>query len=228
METLKRNILSFASVIFACYIGPGMQGFLLAGIYYILSAMTYVIANIVYESTYLKYKRKIKRIKRIIERSRGSVPIQVNKFTDWLKHEGFTVRVNNNGNFFLQSKNTKIDYFPTLDQKLHITSVKEKSSEYLTYEEDEELKMKIEDYLGFITFRDKEYQKSQNSFIALNASSTQLLTSETIFSRKFIFVFIRLQGYIFLILAFMNIRNDDMPVIVKFCIFMSYFILEAI
>lgn len=228
MRVIKRNILSTLMIGFAMLTSG--YGIILCsvGIYYILITLVVIGFTIFYESKISLKRREMKKVAKIINYKSSTTPLEVEAFGNWLKKEGFTLRMNTIGKLYLQSKTVEIRYYSTLEDKLSVSSIKPNDKDYTTYADNEELKMKLIDYLGFLTERNISLMASEGRFARLNANAVYHTSEKVAFSQETWNISIRLQGYIFLVIGLLNVPEENFPNIAKFMIIGFYFIIENI
>lgn len=222
--------LSFVAILIALLIGPTLNIFLLLIVYYCISLFVYIIAIIRVDARYYSTKRKSKRLRVFISESKVNFPEPIVKFTKWLEDEGFLVKVYSDDKLYLESKTVKINIFTTLKGKdtISILSARAYSNDFKIYKDDEELKIMILEYIVFLSDAYKKFIESVDRFNNLNPGSSSFLAHRDSFNQTFKVLCIRVQGYLFLIIAFLNIQSDDFSYFYRVLIILAYTIIETI
>lgn len=226
----RKYIASFLCTILALIVGPSSIMIACIAFYYIASIIIYIITSVSMDGSHdkRKMKRRLTLVQGIIVGTSPKMPDYFIKLNNWLLKEGFSVKVKQlGGALYISSKTVHIDFFPTLNQKISIRCAKDNNDDYLIYNEDQELKLRLEDYLDYLTAEADKAHRKIKSFELLNNGT--LISQKYSFGEKYWHVFIRLQGYIFLILAMLNFQpnNEDIGFL-KVMIGLLYLITEAV
>lgn len=224
---IKRDILIFSTIIFAIVIGPVIKIIFIVGLYYLFGAIIYIVTNLIYESRYMSYRRQIKKAEKLIDNTLSTSPAQIKELDNWLKKEGFVLRINDIGCLYLQSKTTRVDFFQILKERLSIRSIQFDNKEYLVYDEDEVLKIRLEDYLSYMTSRNQRIIEAEEKSNTLKINLFNNNKERGWNLANFWAISGRIQGYLFLLIGLMNIDEEITPNVAKFFIFIGYFVLEA-
>jgi hypothetical protein len=225
MKINKRTTLCWC--VFIIYMSINIEkntAILIMIAYLIIGIIFYLIFGVIFSSNYVMSLKKKRKIKRALHVDFIKNRSKIDFLTNWLKKEGFKIKVNSYGNAYLENKIAKIQYFPSLKEKISVTP-RDSTKRYLLYDEDQELKMQIERYLNYIIHVCNNHQYSNSDYRVKGISEP--FKYDRSFTSTFSKIFFRAYGYIFLTISMCNFSSDYVPPFAKICIMVLYFIIEA-
>lgn len=217
------------TILAACVIIGFLKTAFIIITYYTLSAILIWTLDIVYQSKNSDSKRKSKRLLKIINLTKTSDNAEIRKFANWLKNEGFILKINTytgSNLMYLQSKTVKIQYFPSLLKRISISSIE--GTDYLIYLEDEELKLKLNSYLSYLYDQYYLLRRDERNFAKLNPKAVYSRTGKSIYLYNAWNILIRLQGYGMMLLILIFIPENHLDILIKLLIFSIYGVVENI
>lgn len=201
-------VIGFIPMICTFFIFSISMAFLYICIFYVIVSISWVSSSVI--DGKIRYKRsiyrKLRNYNEIITSTGVKLPDHYKKLDVWLKKEGFLLKVRSTAIPYFESKTVLVEFYPSMKDRISIRGTKS-DKDYLVYNEDEELKFRIGDYLGYLYKEYDKYQISNKSFINLN--KTMGLSNDFLFNQKFAYFLCRGQGYLFLIIYITNFRPTE-------------------
>lgn len=223
-----KSLLPIITVIFCCiaYSWPGTLT--TVGTYYIFTYILAYIIGVVYDvriSGVVKRKRRSKSNTNLLT---SSIPENLLEFSNWLSNEKFVLKYSSDNTLFLQSKIAIVRYNPGLRQKVQIAPSKINDKRYLVYSENDEIKIKFEDYLKFIVERNQQLVEAESKHSIFERTAHSISNEKDVVIDKLWFLFSRLQGYLFLIIGLINLSENIVNNFCKSLIVVTYLVIDIL
>lgn len=226
---VKKYVFACLPVVAGMFLNTYLTSFYLF-IYYILIIIAYVVLGVWYEPGLFGHRKRVKKAKLLITSKTYLFPDSMTKVKNWLDVEGFKLKSNEGGFLYLKSKTTEIKYYPTLHERLNIIPIKYNSKEFLIYKEDEELKIRLEQYLYYISQEEEKLRKQAGRFSTLNKEAMYPTYDMEEKMKRFWRISIKMQGYIFLFILLLDISDDSIFSynIVRLFMFLIYMVIMEV